>query len=371
MAMVSLGNLNKSEILLGGRHQIIKEVYENFFQKLVDCGATLEFFCDGPVQDDKFNVWEKRQNTKYNDTVQIFDAINCGAPIQNVISDQSLNILQITTFCSLLRKIAKRFGTLKTSNHHECDAELAQYATASNALAIFTNDTDFMIFEGNWRFWCVDNLNVELLQCMELSRTSLIKHLGLSYKQMALFATLAGNDFVQYDRIKIFLANFGSYNLQFKNLAAFIRKMDKLPLNLSESDLYDLAKRLFYDPSIVNMELIRKSIKSYDLNFEITHPNESDELLRKCSDNTMIYSCLTNMPNTITLSYFDLREPGFMTYIDIVLPIYLRQYGVLLKHQQHTNPTRIFKMKRLHNDTVGTFALVPEYPKSKLICYYF
>lgn len=370
MAICSLGNLNKTDTLLGGRHQIIIETYKNFFQKLVHHGAKLDFFCDGAVQTDKYDVWDERQNQKYDDSIKIFDAINIGTPISHVINDQSLSISQITTFVKLLMETAKQFGSLKTTNHHECDAELAQYATLNNAMAIVTNDTDFMVFEGNWHLWCVNDLNVELCQCMELNRRALISHLGLSYKQMALFATLSGNDYVRYDRIKHFLSNFGSKFTQFYNLANFIRKMNKQPLNLNDSELSDLAKRLFYDESIENIELIKKSIKSYDLHFEVSHPNESDELLRKSYPHTAIYICLANIPDTMTIGYFDLREPGFIPYVDIVLPIFLRQYGVLLKHKEHTNPIRTIRMKRYHHELFGTYNVVPEYPNSNLICRY-
>lgn len=371
MSLLSPGNANRLDTLLGGRHQIVKEIYEQFFKKLTDQGATLAFFCDGPVQDDKFDTWTARQNTKYEENCCLFDHINGNATLNDVISDPSINIKQITTFVGTLRKIARQYGTLKTANHHECDAEVAKYATDNNAMAIFTNDTDFLVFEGNWYLWCTEELNVDDCLTMELSRAALTRHLGLSHKQMALFATMAGNDYVKFDRIKLFLASFGQSNDRFLRLADFIRRMDRLPMHLSDSDVANLSCRLFGDKEPENIILIRKSIKSYDLNFEMCHPNDSNELLRRCVEHTTIYTCLADLTMTITLQYFDLREPNFMPYLDLVLPIYRRQYGVLLNHQRPVGGgggklTRKFRSKVSHDESVKALDVEPDYPNCKL-----
>lgn len=365
MALLATGNAKTMDTLLGGRHQIIKEVYERFFQKLKDNGATLAFFSDGPIQEEKFNAWILRQNQRYLNTCQLFDEINCNSSIEDVCNDQFFQIPQIATFVDQLHDITRKVGTLKIADHHECDAELAQYATVNNALAVLTNDTDFLIFEGNWRLWCTDVLSIKSFTTMELSRSALIRHLGLTYEQMPLFATLAGNDFVAFDRIKAFLGSLGRNNYPFLNLAQFIGKMKKMPSNLNDDDLADLSALIFRNRDLANIALIKKSINSYDLNVEMSQPNDSDELLRRCAGMHTIYDCLANLTTTLSMPYFDLREPDFMPYFDLLAPIYRRQYGILLQHQRHMTPTRKCQSKASHDAPIQVFTLTPDYPERK------
>lgn len=90
------------------------------------------------------------------------------ARLVEMISNPASHVSQITTFITLLRNIATRYGSLKTAVHHKCDAEIAQFASKINVLAIFTNDTHFLVFEGNWHVWFAGELKINYCLSMEL-----------------------------------------------------------------------------------------------------------------------------------------------------------------------------------------------------------
>lgn len=357
--MLTVGNLNNRDTLLGGRHQIIRDLYEQFFKKLTGHGATLAFFCDGAIQNDKVDTWITRQIIKQQQHCDMFDQINGDASLEDVVSNPSLNI-RMTTFLPMICNIARHYGTLKTTHHHECDVEVVQFANANNALAIFSSDTDFLVFKGNWRLWCTKDLNVEDCLTKELSRTALTRYLELSQKQMALFATMAGNDFIQFDHIQGFLTSLGRYKERFLRLADFIRRMDVA------NDVANLSFILFQNSQPENTALIRKSIQFYESDFELCQPNKSNELLRRCENFKTIYICLAGLTTDIHLTFFDVREPGFMSYSDLVLPIYRRQYGVLLKHQRPAGGdklTRKFRTLAANNRSMLEYDVEPDYPQ--------
>lgn len=187
-------------MMCGMRSDVYFRRVRGFFQRLVDAGAKFVFFTDGPVQNDKQPTWMKRQNTKYEDHLAVIDKLEKHVPLSDLVKQP---IPTTTMVASLIRAIAKEFGPVNTSIHNECDLELAAYATETNAFAIMADDSDFLIYPGQWRYWSIKHIDHDRLTTIAYNRAGLRAHLGLSPEQLLLFANLAGNDIVQYDDIKV------------------------------------------------------------------------------------------------------------------------------------------------------------------------
>lgn len=56
---------------------------------------------------------------------------------------------------------------------------------------------------GSWRYWSIKNINRDGYTTLEYNKEALRAKLGLSMAQLPLFATLGGNDIVQYDDVKV------------------------------------------------------------------------------------------------------------------------------------------------------------------------
>lgn len=144
-------NGNKIVQICGGRYKQLQAHFEKFCQSIVDAGAKLAFFVDGPHQAEKDEVWLRRQNEHYENELRIFDGITNGLNVSSIVeSVRDLSIGSVAVL-SPLEELCKRFGYFHVSIQNECDLELAQYANEHKAMAILTNDSDFLIFIGTWQ----------------------------------------------------------------------------------------------------------------------------------------------------------------------------------------------------------------------------
>lgn len=192
---------NKQELVLGARYNVYKDRVIDLFSRIKSYGVRLVFFTDGPAREEKLPTCLKRRNNEYQRAMQALQVVYSGADLRSRLED--MDVASPVPFFGILRKMAKEFGDLNISVRNECDIELADYATKNGALAIISNDTDFLIFEGDWKFWSSGHLNVFRLKTLEFNRQALRETLGLRPDQMAILATMSGNDLVPYDSVRV------------------------------------------------------------------------------------------------------------------------------------------------------------------------
>lgn len=207
MGLLSYLGRNKLELLCGGRHKRCSLFCDQLFQSLKEAGAELVFFEDGVVQPIKHGEWCKRQDKKYEECLKILNLIYQQTPIEDICaiktSTRSENIPLLTTMLSAIEESAKQHGKLIKSISVECDLELAEYATRTNAMAVMADDSDFLIFPGNWVYWSIKELNNVDLTTQKFDRSALRAYLKLSDEQMPIFATIAGNDTIPFEDVQV------------------------------------------------------------------------------------------------------------------------------------------------------------------------
>lgn len=169
---------------------------EDLYKKLIAAGAKLVFFTDSTVLDHKFETWAIRRNTEFENIRENLDEVYTGKYDYNM----SVDSITLQTNWEI---IASKYGELNHSIDNECDLELAAYATKNDVLAVLADDTDFLIFEGQWRYWSTKEINDETLMTKEFNKIALRNHLNLTEKQMPLLATLNGNDIIKSDRLLV------------------------------------------------------------------------------------------------------------------------------------------------------------------------
>lgn len=191
-----------------------------FFAELTGLGAKLEFFQDGPMRLVATDKWLRRKDDLYHDLLKCFDAVDNNGDVSILIRFGRLPFL----YCSTLKQVAMNHGRLHCARTKECDQELASFASKCEALAVLSDDTDFLIYEGSWRLWCISSLHFNELTTTEYDRTGLARFLRLTPLQMPLLGTLAGNDVVNQEALKRFHCQLGKYGDKIANVAKFIRK---------------------------------------------------------------------------------------------------------------------------------------------------
>lgn len=132
-----------------------------------------------------------------------------------------------------LAAIAQLFEDFHHSTKHEADFEIVLYATKHNALAILSDDTDFLIFSGPWRLWSAHGVHIAepmQLRTTEIDRMKFKRALKLTTEQLPLFASLYGNDITQSlsTELNRFFAPKDSEKFKnFYKVAQFVRKMGR------------------------------------------------------------------------------------------------------------------------------------------------
>lgn len=338
MNLVVMFCRNKIDYLCGSRHNIILKEIDLMLSNLSSV-AELIFFEDGPIDnDDKLELKNLRQNDRYTDMIKILERIYEGTPIRQ-ISNNSKELPRVSYMVDTVHEKAKQYGQIIVTITKECDAELASYATNhSNVLAILANDSDFLIFPGQWRYFSVKELSIDSLKTMEYNRVALRNHLQLNNEELATLSTLGGNDWIPYDKLRPFHKQFGhDAGNKFPGIADYIKKNLKFDSHRTIRSIGDILR----DTQPNTLQLIEKSLKQYTTTFapEAHHTIKTDELsqlLDFCIENYIkfVYQVLIDFPRRINIDFFDMRRTDFPRYHAILLDLSLRLIGVIVKNKK-------------------------------------
>lgn len=263
--MTSILNRDLGEMLYGGRSGKYWKMLDNFFKRLSSV-ANLVFFADGPVIDMKYDTWIQRQDEKYLKYEKIIDLINSNVPIQEVVRKREYSIPSLSLYSDFLKILAKVYGTLTIAVTTECDTEIARYASLNpSVIAVMADDSDYLIYPGQWRYFSIRQLNLETLMTKEFSRSALRRYLDLTDREMIILSTIAGNDVIDYREIRyLHSLKFGhKASMKFPAIARLIRS--EVRKDTYEDIPRNLALFLFCDDSEPMIERILKSFNFYDI----------------------------------------------------------------------------------------------------------
>ncbi|XP_062717009.1 uncharacterized protein LOC115253780 [Aedes albopictus] len=327
--------VDKPGLICGGRFNEMSRHMDTFFSELVNLGVKLHFFCDGPVRMMSPEAWCKRADDRYWDMIELMDAIDNGDDMETLSSAYKLPFHYVST----VEQSAMRHGEYHWATARECDQEMAAFANETGALAIMTDDSDMLIYEGSWRFWCVQELSVTKFTMMEYDRVALRAHLGLDAAQMPLLATLVGNDLVDSKALGNFHHRIGRHSNghrgtnNISNVARFIREH----ADLTDERILIEALEFCVNRRVL-MERFRESLGCYRMNYRAFNeryqhdPIESILLSRKVSLFYQMWhvsniGCPTNM--------IDLREELLgQAVLRLKLSLIIRMGGVILYQRQ-------------------------------------
>ena len=323
------------------------------------------FFSDGPVQKSKIPEYIRRQNDRYERVIDIFDDIENKKHINNIVERPS-GIPTIPYSTEPLKKCMKKYGQYITSIYDECDRELAKYATENNAMAVFGQDSDFLIFSGDWSYWSAKHLNMLHLTTKEYSRIALRSHLALSTEQMFLLATLGLNDFFSYDDLKFFHYQMFNKNKhqKFPCLANFVRSIKNIATNLNDNEILQIISNCMGTNPENHIDTFKQSIRFYDV--KRIEPAPAFDIYKENLKESA-FGMLTDIDTTISIGYADLRRQDCTRVPEVVLSLYKRLAGVILQHKNDSSITRTFYGKWSHAVPFNAITVHPEYPNGELL----
>lgn len=118
------------------------------------------------------------------------------------IPDHS-EIPRVTTQTDMMERLARDYGEVIVTFTRECDSEIARYAHNNpKVLAIISDDSDFLIYPGHWRYFSLKDIEYPSLNTYEYSRKALRLFLNLTDKELIILSTLNGNDIIKFDKVR-------------------------------------------------------------------------------------------------------------------------------------------------------------------------
>lgn len=364
----------------GGRYKKLHDMFETFFRQLTIAGAKLVFFSDGAVTNTKFTTWCERRNADYVKFTTIFKAIS-NTSITDIVKlfKKVKYSPSMTAALKDLKSLCRQYGTYRVAIDIECDTEIARYATENNALAVFGRDTDYMLYEGKWKYWSVNHLMLERqnYNTFEFNKQALREYLHLNGNQMTLFSMIAGNDVIPVKHlkklhIKIHCLNSNNgrhYNYWKDHFLDIAKYVQTFPEVLSKDEIHLLSKEIFDSDNDDKIALVEDALSFYKTNFE---SNLTDPIMiRLATYHEGFYAILAGLPYSLGLPLYDLSRTDFMSFHEVFFPILARMVGVIRQHTYDVTYVQIVETKIAHNEPYMAVELHPDYPPSKNFFFFF
>uniref|UniRef100_A0A0K8TMG5 Putative ppargamma constitutive coactivator 1 n=1 Tax=Tabanus bromius TaxID=304241 RepID=A0A0K8TMG5_TABBR len=314
----------------GGRHILLQEHAEKFFQKLVNAGAKLVFFVDGPLKEAKLRVWTISMTEIYN------------RQFKSTVPDMSVGRL-MTIYYSSFPVIVRKFGKVYISLKNECDADIAIFASKMNAFAVLTNDTDFLIFPGDWRIWSTDEFDMDTFETAEWNKAYLRKNLKLEQKFMPIFATMCGTDYMPKECVEHIRTSLGK-GFFHPELARLVRGIcpNGTPMPAEERKSLLALIQKDHKTSFSESEIE----KSFDdsMNFYCCPDRPTGGIkeawLRQHilqTHSTIVYIIMNNVPIPLPQYLIHAEHPNAKQFCELTLPLFQRQMGVVLRDKDSSH----------------------------------
>lgn len=340
---------NHRENMCGGRHQFTLDRWKELLNAFKATGCKLIFIADSNIQRDKIDKWLSSRNNEFNRSIKFYDAVSNGDGDPKT----GIKLFPQKPFRFALygmAVMAQSFGKLLYSVKREADLEIIHQAKLNDAMAIISNDTDFLIFKGRWRLWSSDGIIRSKLKLATFEYNSVGKVLSLPKHQLPLLATLAGNDVTDSINLKldsIFKRDHTQHKI--RNVAKFIREnCAGMDCNrMSDSDIQHIVQQMLNSANSKWENLIRTSIASYNTNIP---PVAIVDPIEKALHNSEMYTPYVENMSTIqslNMQFYDLRGMDPETNLPNLLTDWVkRRKGVLMKNAGNPSSTFTLLVKK-------------------------
>ncbi|XP_031632736.1 uncharacterized protein LOC116346688 [Contarinia nasturtii] len=343
--------------ICGGRINVTEHRWSKMLKAIHDTGCHMVFISDVKSEVRKSATKIGRRNEQFDSTVKLYEEISNGCKLDKVVS-QIKTPRGLSSELTKLASIAKELGEFHYAINFDCDLECAKYATQYNAIAVVSQDTDFLIFEGSWKLWSPDGIPISQttkFKMNEYDRNAIKEILSLEEHHWPIFASLAGNDFTKEP--------FSIRKQQIEQAARWTRKLNSV--HPSDAEFRRVVAQFRHDDAAKAIDLIKESIRSYDLNFSPVI--DDDPLIKGLSKTSMFRTYMSSLDpvKMIGLNYYDLRGCEQAEYLPILLIDWTkRRFGIVHKHKQSDENQIVltFLAQKKFNEKFEEYKEEPEYP---------
>lgn len=300
--------------LLGSRYNQIREHFEDFLIKLRENGAVLVFLMkkSRAREEDFVRVCENHYDTQ----CEISDVIETLKGTSKIIRHyerlQSPPYFPLNfTTCMVLAQVASKYGKIygmDTLNQKPCTVHV-QILEKHKAMAIIGSDTYYFFYEGRWKIWSHNSLDLENMTIREYNKELILKDLGLTVEQGPLFVALSGGLYSSYENIKKIYHFFKPWNEKTrKNFLSIPRFINKRSFPLTDESLGLIVEEIFGRRDEKIFEEFRITIQTMNTKFEPERDPRFDWNIMETFENEFVsIANLILMNSPIFIPPIDLR----------------------------------------------------------------
>ena len=375
---IALNQTSVNSLLLGGRQNRFNENLDRFLRKLIDAGAKLVFFKRGMEKHD-FDKFVKEKKRSYRQYLDCLSDIDEGIfPHPNPCRCR---------FCpgAQFRELAEKYGEFHLTQRRHFQDIIAYGISHENVLAIMSKNSNLLLFHGTSRiqYWSCDLEHLDFIEfdTKRFNIEAFHKAMHLSSQQMAIFATIVrlyskythfnelfelrsfGNPIADFFRDP--KSNVADYPSQIKEYLPFERmKVAALVWKHFEKDkptadsLIKILKIILKDRADEqNIHRIQEILKKFDIT---NWPPPIEPSIPAIKNSDFINKMLNSMRFVaFDAEFTDFRPGTGIPYVEMVVPAYRRQAGIVLQHKQIESPKCKLAVKLSHE---ASFAAVDEEP---------
>uniref|UniRef100_A0A8D9A8L5 Constitutive coactivator of peroxisome proliferator-activated receptor gamma n=1 Tax=Cacopsylla melanoneura TaxID=428564 RepID=A0A8D9A8L5_9HEMI len=240
---------------------------QNFYKQFRDIGVQLIAFLGNYKPKTKRQGWIKR---RYDHIDRVNRIMTYAKANMKPVANSDFGVFPselVDTVAAVIRFVLK-----ETIVHSltETDMEIIAYARKHKSFGILSQDTDFSIANAahyylSMRHLCLQNMTT----CVYDSR-GLADHLQLQVNQLPLFATLMGNDIMDYDTMKKFhypILKAGAIKIFVQSIASLCRpvRCDQEGNPLDKNQIIGFSKQISPGSHTKVYTLMMESISSYSI----------------------------------------------------------------------------------------------------------
>lgn len=373
-----MGEMN---VALGGSFDYYNTKLKIFFENLRKTKAKLVFFMTGKKYTDDLPFFIPAREDAYQNGLHVLDKIEEYSDVdelrnafRNKYKTFGFDFRMVSAFDYNLEKLVRCYGDFHV-NYVQHNQEIVRYANqhADEVLAIITNDTAFMAFEGDFEFWRAQGTSIKDLNGFRYHRQKLRERLGLDFHQMRLLSALCGSKYLPLHLLTEFLNKLIEANddlEKFGKIWNVTRYIKNQPIevinNKPKFDLESISRDVFGpEYSFEQLNCISNELAIYDLDFD-DEPEPNDPFLKHCKQHNMfMYKLATDdIFNVKDIEYIDFRHYKSKSYAELVVPVLRKMCGILFKDNAYRPEVRAICMKHAHDEPFKVTEEEVVYPPS-------
>lgn len=363
-------NTGSPHIPLGGHYFLLTKFLNGFFDRLKRLNAELVFFM---------------HVHKYTDDVKLFipnaeeDYIECLSIMENAVNKNRSkgkrpgeeNVRIPFTFEYNSFRLAKQFGTVNI-NYFRHNQEIAKYLKLheNEILSIISNDTDFAIFDGDYQFWYVNEMNMKEMMVGRINNLQVHQTLNLNRDQLHLLSAISFGNIFPYGVLKNFYTNTHdrvTTKSRFLRLIDYVKNQQIDPQQIDLQRKFNLKKiceDIFGENyTEFDMNAVENGIKQYSIDFDVSPRSQLPVIKLMKEKNPFMYQLYNDYIFLVKdIHYIDYQLDSPKSYSELILPLIRRMQGILYGNNPNHPKSRFVCVKHAHNEPFRVTNEIIEYP---------